>query len=133
MFTVGYLDPSRTSTMELFSLRLKHIRLNHIQFDRIAFQVPFFTQLVKKRTTENLGRKSLLLTKEQFFFFLKFKIARWSGVISKEGFLNQHLLKVLKLLHCFLFSLFQILWSKHLQKVKDKKRCCFRRAICRTP
>ena len=69
MLTEAYLEPSRTSTMELFSLRLSHILKTYL-IDRIALSSIFHTtqSLVKKRTTENFGRKSLLLTMEHFFF-----------------------------------------------------------------
>ena len=42
---------------------------------------------MKKLTTENLGRKSLLLTIEQSFFS-KIEIMQWNSVINKEMFLN---------------------------------------------
>ena len=42
---------------------------------------------MKKLTTVKTGRKILLLTIEQYFFS-KFEITRWNGVINKEGFLN---------------------------------------------
>ena len=71
MLTEAYLEPSRTSTMELFSLRLNHI-LKSTLYDQIAFRfhflhnVPFWQ---KACNCENFGRKSCLLTIEQFFFF----------------------------------------------------------------
>ena len=39
-------------------------------------------------------------------------------LLNKEGFLNQHLIKVSKLLVfvLFFFSLFQVIWSKHFFK-----------------
>ena len=40
--------------------------------------------------------------------FLKFEIMQWNGVINKEGFLNQDLLKVSKLLVFVLSSFFII-------------------------
>ena len=133
MFTEAYLEPSQTSAMELFSLPLNHILKTYLIRSN-CLQVPFFyitRFFLKKLTTVKTLGESPLLTIEQLFS--KFEITQWKGVINKEGFLIQPMLKVLKLLHCFLFSLFQILWSKHLQKVKDEKRCCFRRAICLTP
>ena len=67
MFTEAYSESSRTSTMELFSLRLNHIlKMYSIRLN--CFLGSIFTQLVKKLTTENFGRKSLLLTIENIFF-----------------------------------------------------------------
>ena len=40
--------------------------------------------------------------------FLKFEIMQWNGVINKEGFLNQDLFKVSKLLVFVLSSFFII-------------------------
>ena len=79
MFTEAYFEPSQRSAMELFSL-----------FDRIAFRFRFLHNSPFREKTyncENFGRKILLLTIEQYFFS-KFKITRWNGVINKEGFLN---------------------------------------------
>ena len=39
-------------------------------------------RLVKKLTTENVGRKSLLLTTLEQFLFSKFEITRWNDVIN---------------------------------------------------
>ena len=91
MFTEAYLEPSRTSTIELFSLRLNHILKAYSILSNCLLGYIFYTNREKTYNCENFGRKSLLLTIEHFFF-LKFKIAKWSGVINKEGFLNQHLL-----------------------------------------
>ena len=123
MFTEAYLEPSRTSTMEPLSLWLNHILKTDSVRSYCLLGSIFYTTCEKTYHCENFGRKILLLTIE--FFFSEFEITQWSGIINK-GFLNQDLLKVLKLLH-FLFYLFQILLSKHIQKVKVKKRCCFRR------
>ena len=130
MFTEAYLESSRISTMELFSLRLNYILKAYLTRSN-CLQIPFFTQHTLREKTYNC--ENFCLVNNRTISFSKFEIMQWNDVINKKGFLNQHLLKLLKLLHCFLFSLFQILLSKQLQKVKDKKRCCFRRAICRTP
>ena len=70
MFTEAYLEPSQTSTTELFSLRSNHIlkTLNSIELPfRFHFlhNTTFFT---KTYNCENFGRKSLLLTVQLFFF-----------------------------------------------------------------
>ena len=80
--------------MEFFLLCLNHIL--KMYFDRIAFRFQFFHNSLfceKAYNCENFRIKSLLLTKEQLFF-TKFKIMQWNGIINKQGFLNQHLLKV---------------------------------------
>ena len=86
MFTEAYLKPSRTSTMEHFSLWLNHILKTYsIRLNCLLGSI-FYTTCEKTYNCENLGRKSLLLTIEHFLS--KFKIIQWSGVINKEGFLN---------------------------------------------
>ena len=61
----------------------------------------------KTYTCENFGRKSLLLTMEQFFFEMQNDTMEWHQYKKmNKGFLNQHLLKVLKLLVFILFSFF---------------------------
>ena len=75
--------------MELFSLRLSHILK---MFSRIAFRFLFLHNSPFREKTynsENIRRKSLLLTVEHFFSS-KFEIMQWNGItiISKEGFLN---------------------------------------------
>ena len=93
----------------------------YFKFDRIAFRFHFLhnSPFCEKLTTPKTSGESLLLTMEHFF--LKFEIMQRNGIIN-EGFLNQHLLKVLKLLAFVLFSFFfisygsfQILWSKHFE------------------
>ena len=69
MLTEAYLEPSRTSMMELFSLRLSHVlkTVNSIELPLgsvFSATHPF----VKKLNSENFWRKSLLLTMERFFF-----------------------------------------------------------------
>ena len=41
---------------------------------------------MKKLTTENWEKNSFL--NNRAVFFSKFEIARWNGIINKEGFLN---------------------------------------------
>ena len=85
-----YLEPSRAFTMEPFSLRLSQTLKVYI-IDQIAFRVHFYTThpFVEKLTTVNtLGEKRILLTIEQFFFFLKSETTQWNAVINKEHFLN---------------------------------------------
>ena len=69
LFIQAYLEPSRTSTMKLFSLRLSHILETYL-IQSNCLKVPFFTQLTfpgKTYNYENFGRKSFFLTIEQFF------------------------------------------------------------------
>ena len=101
-----------TSMMELFLLRLNHILKTYL-IGCIFYTIHFFAK--KNYNCENFWRKSLLLRIEKIFLS-KFEIMQWNAVISKEGFLNYHRLNVSKPLHCFLLSLFQILWSKQIFK-----------------
>ena len=85
MFTEVYLEPSRTSTMELFSLWLNHIlkTLNSINlpFGSIfSITHPF----MKKLTTVKTLREKVLFCNRTIFS--KFEIMQWNGVIIKEGF-----------------------------------------------
>ena len=64
MFTEAYLEPSQTSTMELFLFPLSHIvKMYLIPSNYLYSTHPF----AKKLTTENFGRKSLFLIIEHFF------------------------------------------------------------------
>ena len=83
--------------IEHLRLSLSSLRLNHM----------LKMYLIREKTynCENSGRKSVLLTMEQFDFSI-FEILQSNGIINKEGFLNQHLLQVLKLLVFVLFSFF---------------------------
>ena len=84
MLTEAYLEPSRTSAMQLFLLGLSHILKTYLIRSN-SLQVPFYTQLtllLKNLNCENFGRKSLMLTIEQFFS--KFEITEWNGVITKK-------------------------------------------------
>ena len=85
MLTETYLEPSRTS-VEFFSLWLSHMVKTYLVPFRFHFlhNSPFRE---KTYDSENFGRKTLLLTMKHFFF-LKFEITQWNGVINKEGFLN---------------------------------------------
>ena len=69
--TDAYLEPSRTCTMELFSLRLSHI-LKTSKFNRIAFRFHFLHNSPFREKTSGrlrkLRKKSILLTMELFFF-----------------------------------------------------------------
>ena len=70
MFTKRYFEQSQTSTMELFSLQLNHI-LKMYLIQSIDFRFHFLHNLPfceKAYNCENFSRKSLLLTREQFFF-----------------------------------------------------------------
>ena len=67
MLTEAYLEPSRTSTMELFSLRLNHILKTYSVRSNCLLGSIFYTTREKTYNCENFGRKSLLLTIEQFF------------------------------------------------------------------
>ena len=74
MLTEAYLEPSSTSTMELFSLQLSHI-LKAYLIELPLSTIFYATRPFVKKTynSENFRRKSLLLTMEHFFF-LKFEI-----------------------------------------------------------
>ena len=63
-----------------------------------------------------------MLTIEHFYFFeIQHYAMEWCH--QQRRIFKLASAEVLKLLH-FLFSLIQILWPpKHLQRVKDKKRC----------
>ena len=69
MFTEAYLEASRTSTMELFSLRLNHILKTYSIRSNCLLGSIFYTTREKTYNCENFGRKSLLLTIELLFFF----------------------------------------------------------------
>ena len=62
MLTVSYLEPSRTSTMDLFSLGLSHIFKTSL-IPSIAFKFHFLHNSPfreKVCNSENFGRKRLL-------------------------------------------------------------------------
>ena len=74
-FLINYvvlIEPSRTSTIELFSLWLSHILKTYL-IPSIAFRFHFL---------QNFG--SLLLTIEHFFS--KFEITQWKVLSIKEVF-----------------------------------------------
>ena len=92
----------------------KNLTFNSIEFPLGSI---FYTthHLVKKLTTENFRNKKYFVNNRRIFFR---NSKLWNGIVSspQKNFLNLHLSKVLKLLVFVLFSysLFQILWSKHL-------------------
>ena len=77
MFTEAYLEPSRTSTMELFSLRLNHILKTYSVRSNCLLGSIFYTTREKTYNCENFGRKSLLLTIEHFFFKIQNYAMEW--------------------------------------------------------
>ena len=77
MFTEAYLEPSRTSTMELFSLRLNNTLKTYSVRSNCLLGSIFYTTRQKTYNYENVGRKSLLLTMEQFFFEIRNYPMEW--------------------------------------------------------
>ena len=78
MLTEAYLEPSRTSTMELFSLRLSHILKTYLIRSNCLLRSIFYKThsfVEKTFNSENFGRKSFLLTIKHFFFS-KFEITQ---------------------------------------------------------
>ena len=73
VFTEGYLEQSRTSAMELFSLRLNHILKRTYRFQFLHNS----TFREKACNCENLRKKSLLLTIENFFFEIRNYAMEW--------------------------------------------------------
>ena len=69
MFTEAYLEPSRTSTMELFSLWLKNILKTYSIRSNCLLGSIIYKTREKTYNCENFRRKSLLLIIEEFFFF----------------------------------------------------------------
>ena len=71
MFTEAYLEPTGTPTMELFFTLVKPYFKNVLNSIKLSLGSIFYTihptLLSKKLNYENFGRKSLLLTIEQFF------------------------------------------------------------------
>ena len=84
--------------------QVEHLRLSSSSL-HLNHMLKMYLIREKTYNCENSRRKSVLLTMEQFDFS-KFEILQWNGIINKEGFLNQHLLQVLKLLVFVLFSFF---------------------------
>ena len=72
MFTEAYLEPSRTSTMELFSFRLKPYFKNALNWIELLLGSIFLhnSSLFHEKTYnfENFRKGSLLLTIEKIFF-----------------------------------------------------------------
>ena len=77
MFTEAYLEPSRTSTMELFSLRLNNTLKTYSVRSNCLLGSIFYTTREKTYNCENLGRKSLLLTIEHFCFEIQNYAMEW--------------------------------------------------------
>ena len=77
MFIEAYLEASRTSTMELFSLRLNHVLKTYsIRSNRLLGSI-FYTTHEKTYNYENFGRKSLLLTIEHLFLEIRNYAMEW--------------------------------------------------------
>ena len=68
MFTEAYLEPSRTSTMEFFSLWLNQILKTYSIWSNCLLGSIFYITPEKTYNCENFRRKSLLLTIEHLFF-----------------------------------------------------------------
>ena len=77
MFTEAYLEPGWTSTIELFSLQLNHILKTYSLRSNCLLGSTFYTTHEKTYNCENFGRKSLLLTIEQFFFEIRNYAMEW--------------------------------------------------------
>ena len=84
MFTEAYLEPSRTSTVEVFFTSVKPYFKNVLNSIELPLGSIFYTThpFVKKPTTENFGRRSLV--NNGTIFFSKFEITQWNGVITKK-------------------------------------------------
>ena len=104
VLTEAYLEPSWTLTMEFFSLWLSHILKTYLIRSNCLY-VPFFAQLT--RSWKNLQlwklreKKSFVNNRTFSFFFWNSKLHKCQNCLC---------------LYCFLFSRFQILWSKHFFK-----------------
>ena len=57
MLTDAYLEPNRTSTMELFSLRLNHILKTYLIQSNCLLGSIFYTTREKTSNCENMGEK----------------------------------------------------------------------------
>ena len=88
MFTEAYLEPRRTSSMELFLLWLSHILKTYL------IRSNFFSKF-------EITQWNNVTTKNELRFF---KLA------------SLKVLKLLESVFFFFFSLFQTLWSKHCCK-----------------
>ena len=88
MLTESYLEPSRTSTMELFPLWLNHILKTYLIRLNFLHSIFYTTHsFVKKLTTVKISGEKVFFN-NRTIFFLKFEIMQWNGVIDKQGFLN---------------------------------------------
>ena len=80
MFTEAYLEPSRTSTMELVLLRLSHILKTYlIRSIELPLGSIFYAThpFVKKLTTVKISGEKALLKMEQFFFEIRNYAMEW--------------------------------------------------------
>ena len=81
MSTEAYLEPSRTSTIELFFALVKTNLKNMLNSIELPLKVPFFAQLIllwkSLELGKKVGKKSLLLTTEQFLFQIQNYAMEW--------------------------------------------------------
>ena len=89
MFTEAYLEPSQNIFNQAFFTSVKPYFKNVLNSIKLPLGSIFYTTHFREKTynCENFGRKISLLTIEQYFFFSKFEIKQWNGIINK-GFLN---------------------------------------------
>ena len=84
MFTEAYLEPSRTSTMELFSLRLSHIFKTYLIWSN-CLKFHFSHNSISREKTYNWKlREKKSFVNNGTFFFSKFEITQWNGAINKQ-------------------------------------------------
>ena len=74
MLTEAYLEPSRTSTITFFTLVKPYFKniLNSIKLPLGSIFYMTYPFVKKAYNSENIGRKSLLLTVEPFFEILNY-------------------------------------------------------------
>ena len=79
MFTEAYLEPSWKSMMELFFTLVKPCYKNVLNSIKLPLGSIFYTThpFMKKLTTDNFGKKSLLLTIKLFFFEIQNYAMEW--------------------------------------------------------
>ena len=113
-------------------------QVEHLRWSFLTSVKPYFINILnlidhflhnspfheKTYNCENFGRKSLVLTIEQFFFW---NSKLHSGMVSSQKKWHGRIKKIFWIiicwkcltcscLYCFLFSFIQILWSKHYFK-----------------
>ena len=92
MFTGGIFRIKSSIYDGAFFTSVKPYFKNVLNLIELSSGSIFYTTypLVKKLTTENLGRKSLLLAMEQFFFKIRNYVMEWHHhkKMNSEGFLN---------------------------------------------